>query len=218
MSDLRDVLRANLFDGEWTDPVTGRCAHCVGRTTSLLGCATNVAFVIAVALAIALVGWLAAPRGASGPVPPQALAFPEAPPAAVISGPAAADAPRQPSGGASLTEARTQALGAMVAAQHTRMGDISHMGDYPVSRDYLAIPCQRNGVHCGLLVRLCGPADCRVMRQTDYGPSQQEHPDRIADVHPAVFEELCGVPARLGLCPGTWTAVTPTLPPTDEEP
>ena len=110
-------------------------------------------------------------------------------------------------------------LSGMVQAQRdqvTRQGDISHMGDYPVDRDYLALPCARDGVHCGLTVELCGPAACRVMTQGDYGPSQSVHPDRIADVHPAVFAELCGVGPEMGLCPGSWTVVTrATLPPTD---
>jgi hypothetical protein len=96
-----------------------------------------------------------------------------------------------------------------------RQGLISHVGSgFP--RSYLALPCKRGNVRCSLTVRLCGPADCVVMAQTDYGPSQRLFPDRIADVHPAVFERICGLPAIRGLCPGSWVAIVPpTLPPTD---
>ena len=102
----------------------------------------------------------------------------------------------------------------------SRQGEISHMGpEYP--RSYLALPCKHGNMRCHLTVRLCGPADCVTMRQTDYGPSQRIYPDRIADVSVAVFERICGVPARFGLCPGSWTAVESrprvTLPPTDSE-
>jgi hypothetical protein len=103
----------------------------------------------------------------------------------------------------------------------TRDGLISHVGA-GFGRDYLALPCRTEAnVHCGLTVRLCGPADCRTMVQTDYGPSQRIYPDRIADVGPATFVELCGQPASRGLCNGTWTAVERpglTLPPTETRP
>jgi hypothetical protein len=98
-----------------------------------------------------------------------------------------------------------------------RQGLISHVGSsFP--RSYLALPCKRGNVRCSLTVRLCGPADCVILRQTDYGPSQRLHPDRIADVHPAVFERICGLPASRGLCPGSWVAITvPKLPATSTE-
>lgn len=107
----------------------------------------------------------------------------------------------------------------------SRSGDISHMGDTPVPRNYLAIPCRtKANVICGLTVRLCGPADCVTLRQTDYGPSQRIHPDRIADVHPRMFERLCGLDASRGLCSGSWVSVRvdgdgprATLPATDME-
>jgi hypothetical protein len=68
---------------------------------------------------------------------------------------------------------------------------------------------------------LCA-ATCVTLRQTDFGPSQRLHPDRIADLHPRTWEKVCGLPARYGLCPGSWTAVVergarPTLPPTSTE-
>lgn len=106
----------------------------------------------------------------------------------------------------------------------SRLGDISHMGDYPVARDYLAIPCRTEAnTICGITVELCGPAACVVLRQVDYGPSQKLHPDRIADVHPAVWSRICGLARSAGLCPGSWTAVTrdrlaaPTLPATSTD-
>ena len=111
-------------------------------------------------------------------------------------------------------------LGAMVRAERdqvTRDGVISHMGSYPVPDDYLALPCKRGNVHCGLLVELCA-VECVVLRQTDYGPSQRVHPDRIADVSPRMFERVCGVPASYGLCAGSWTAIeAPRLPETAKE-
>jgi hypothetical protein len=96
-----------------------------------------------------------------------------------------------------------------------REGFISHMGaGYP--RWYLALPCKHGNVRCHLTVRLCGPADCVTIRQTDYGPSQRLFPDRIADVSPWLFERLCGVPASFGLCNGSWTVVAGVqLPATD---
>lgn len=108
------------------------------------------------------------------------------------------------------------ALAAAVAPAG-RDGSISHMGDTPVPADYLAIPCKTaENVPCGLVVELCGPAACEVLRQTDYGPSQRRHPDRIADVHPAMFAKLCGVPPSAGLCDGSWHVVeAPALPATD---
>ena len=111
------------------------------------------------------------------------------------------------------------ASGPTLASDTSREGTVTHMGaGYP--DDYLALPCQRNGVQCGLLVELCGPAACRVMRQVDYGPSQRVHPDRIADVSVSTFEYLCGCPASRGRFEGRWSVVEPalTLPPTDSEP
>ena len=93
----------------------------------------------------------------------------------------------------------------------SRTGKISHMGSgFPDS--YLALPIGR-----GYTVRLCGPASCRTMTSNDVGPNQSVHPDRIADVSPAVFEALCGVPASAGLCLGSWKVVEGPgdLPPTD---
>lgn len=108
-----------------------------------------------------------------------------------------------------------------------RSGDISHMGDTPVPPDYLALPCRTAANRpCFIRVKLCGPAACVTMRQTDYGPSQRIHPNRIADVTPRLFEKLCGVPSGRGLCEGSWHVVgkapssgsRPTLPPTSTAP
>lgn len=96
-------------------------------------------------------------------------------------------------------------------------GYISHVGrGFPLN--YLALPV--NDSRRPLTVRLCGPADCVTLTQTDYGPDQRIHPDRIADVSAAMFERICGVPASFGLCNGTWTPVSRprvTLPPTDTQ-
>ena len=104
----------------------------------------------------------------------------------------------------------------LASAATSRTGVISHNDDQ--TGRYLALPCKTGNVRCDLTVKLCGPAACEVMRQTDYGPSQRIHPDRIADVSPSMFERLCGKPASAGLCRGSWTVVdgaAPTLPPTD---
>jgi hypothetical protein len=54
-----------IFPGEYRDPISGRCVHCVGRGGSALGWIAVLAFVVTVALAIVLVGWIAAPRSAA---------------------------------------------------------------------------------------------------------------------------------------------------------
>ena len=100
-----------------------------------------------------------------------------------------------------------------------REGVISHMGP-GYGADYLALPCKTPAnTHCRLTVELCGPARCRVMTQSDYGPSQRIHPDRIADVSEATFEYLCGCDSSRGVMRGSWRVVDPaprlTLPPTD---
>jgi len=88
-------------------------------------------------------------------------------------------------------------------------------GGWPV--DYLAIPLGPR-VH----VRICGPAACRDMVSTDAGPNRERlQAGIIADVSWQRFETLCGVPARMGRCPGSWTVTTGarmTLPPTDVAP
>jgi hypothetical protein len=56
-----------IFAGEYRDPLTGRCVHCVGRDGSLLGVVAIAALVVVAALAITFIGWLAAPRAAADP-------------------------------------------------------------------------------------------------------------------------------------------------------
>jgi hypothetical protein len=89
---------------------------------------------------------------------------------------------------------------------------------------YLAIPEGRNWQ-----VRVCGPAACLDRLSTDAGPElwlQKPPHDRIGDLSAAMFEEVCGVPISLGLCPGSYTILgrvsenpvqgaRVTLPPTD---
>ena len=98
------------------------------------------------------------------------------------------------------------------AAPSSMSGVISHMGSgYPTR--YLALP-----VKPFLVVELCGPADCVILAQNDYGPDQRVHPDRIADVSAAMFERLCGCPASAGVMRGSWTVLGDNaLPPTDTE-
>lgn len=98
-----------------------------------------------------------------------------------------------------------------------REGEITHIGDdHPWPEDYLAIP-----LGPGVQVRICGPAACADMVSTDAGPNRQKLLEGvIADVSWQRFETLCGVPARMGGCPGSWTVIGPrlTLPPTDVAP
>lgn len=66
---------------------------------------------------------------------------------------------------------------------------------YPSS--YLALP-----MGPGYLARICGAHSCVTMRSTDAGPDlAMQRAGRIADLSVAVFEEVCGVPASVGLCP-----------------
>lgn len=98
---------------------------------------------------------------------------------------------------------------ASAAEPNHREGVVSYVDG--AGSDYLALPIGR-----GHTVELCGPASCRVMTSTDIGPHQGIHPDRIADVGPSTFRELCGCPSSRGLFRGSWSVVpTITLPPTD---
>lgn len=98
------------------------------------------------------------------------------------------------------------------AAPTSMRGVISHMGSGFPDR-YLALP-----VKPFLTVELCGPADCVILAQNDYGPDQRVHPDRIADVSAAMFERLCGCPSSAGVMRGSWTVVGDrSLPATDTE-
>jgi hypothetical protein len=96
-----------------------------------------------------------------------------------------------------------------------REGDIAHTGS---SGRYLAIP-----LGPGVRIRICGPAACLVATSTDAGPDHDMlEAGRIADLDVGRWELLCGMPARFGLCPGSWVVIgshTPavTLPPTDSE-
>lgn len=60
------------------------------------------------------------------------------------------------------------------------------------------------------------------MVSTDAGPNRERIvAGVIADVSWKRFETLCGVPARMGRCPGSWTVATGprvTLPPTSTTP
>lgn len=161
-------------------------------------------------LIVIVVGCLAAPRSGSAFSPTPALTGVSLPP---FGGTPPTPAPANVAGSEGPSGLTTPMWGTT-----SRLGIISHMGDTPVPRSYLALPCKRGNVRCDLFVNLCGPADCVRMRQTDYGPSQRVHPNRIADVHPAVFERICGVPASFGLCQGSWTAIAvPDLPATDTD-
>lgn len=83
---------------------------------------------------------------------------------------------------------------------------------------YLALPNTKRGTR----VRICGEAACVVRTQTDVGPNQKVHPDRIADLSRRDFEKVTGLST-----PEHGTAVVTveylgrgpkaTLPPTDTE-
>jgi len=78
---------------------------------------------------------------------------------------------------------------------------------------YLAIRAER-----GTWVRICGPAACRTMVSTDYGPSSRIRPTRIADVALVVWRDICDLPDHRGLCEGSIEYVeAPELPATDTE-
>lgn len=62
---------------------------------------------------------------------------------------------------------------------------------------YLALP---QGP--GFFVRICG-ATCVELESMDTGPNQRIHPDRVADLAVVLWEQVCGVPRAIGLCPVT---------------
>lgn len=80
----------------------------------------------------------------------------------------------------------------------SRQGIASWVGGY--GRDYLALPWGR-----GIRATICGPGGCWTGVSTDVGPDQRVHPDRVADLSPEVFEQVCGVPRSYGLCQVTVT-------------
>jgi hypothetical protein len=92
-----------------------------------------------------------------------------------------------------------------------REGDIAHSGS---RSPYVAIP-----LGPGIRIRVCGPADCITVTSTDAGPNRASLlAGRIMDLDIGRWERVCGMPARFGLCPGSWVRVgasSPTLPPTD---
>ena len=89
-------------------------------------------------------------------------------------------------------------------------GVISHMGS---GLPRPATSPSRSSRSC--TVELCGPADCVILAQNDYGPDQRVHPDRIADVSPVMFERLCGCPSSAGVMRGSWTVVGRSLTASD---
>jgi hypothetical protein len=97
-----------------------------------------------------------------------------------------------------------------------REGDIAHSGG---RSPYVAIP-----LGPGVRIRVCGPGACIEVTSTDAGPNQEMLlAGRIMDLDIGRFERVCGVPARFGLCPGSWVRIAGdrsagprmTLPPTD---
>lgn len=82
------------------------------------------------------------------------------------------------------------------AAPPAELGIASWVGGQ--GDDYLALPGGR-GIHaeiCGL-----GPrGTCWTGVSTDVGPDQRVFPERVADLSPLRFVEICGVPIYVGLC------------------
>jgi hypothetical protein len=75
-----------------------------------------------------------------------------------------------------------------------RTGDASTYG--PGWAGWTAIP---EGP--GYRIRVCGPSDCAELTTTDTGPDQRIHPERVVDLDVPTFEDVCGVPWRMGACP-----------------
>jgi hypothetical protein len=216
-----------LFAGDYRDPASGRCIHCVGRTTSRLGCASTVALVVTAALVIALIGWLAAPRGASGPVPPQALALPGVPSAAPSGGPAAAGDPREPSGGTpNPAVARTEVLGDLVGAGRQVSGWAAWCAPTPTrchgwDTQYVgAVPSFRHGDD-PYAVQVClaeRPATCtHVVVVSFCACGDRKGEPTVIDLSPPAFRELA--PQTLGIVRVVVSGPIPvpsiTLPPTE---
>lgn len=179
----------------------------------LLGVAWIVGFLL---LALLVARLTAAPSSAPDPTTPAAARDLSGRPEDA-SGPRPSGAPRSTvvSPGSVLDEHPGRPT---VGAPQTldprigREGDIAHTGS---RTPYLAIP-----LGPGVRIRICGPAACLEATSTDAGPDRSMLlAGRIADLDITRFETVCGVPARFGLCPGSWVvlkrAPDPTLPPTD---
>lgn len=87
--------------------------------------------------------------------------------------------------------------------------------------EYLALPRTPRGTR----VRICGEAACVVRVQTDVGPNQRVHPDRIADLSRRDFEKVSGLSTPqhgTAMVTVEYLSSEPgprvTLPPTDTEP
>ena len=182
-----------------------------------------VTWILAIAL-VATVAYLiavlaAAPRSAPDPTAPQPGASTGdvvsdgalvAQVQASTSGPEPSGAPRD---GLVATAPAPQTLDPRVG----REGDIAHSGS---RTPYVAIP-----LGPGIWIRVCGLADCIEVTSTDAGPARSMLlAGRIMDLDMGRWERVCGMPARFGLCPGSWVRVTGsqtprvTLPPTDVAP
>lgn len=196
-----------------------------------------VAFVLALTFALGvLVGSsIAAPRGAQTTdlVPPRDMSasavvsssgLPSVPPAAVFSGPAAEDAPRQPSGGASPSaEARTELLGDTVAAARRISGLATWYclsGSSVCTRGYgqddlvAAIDTDLGFVKGDRITVRYREAEVTVTVVDVCGCPG----DRLIDLTSGAFARLA--PLDLGVIPVTIEAAGPnfTLPPTDARP
>lgn len=65
----------------------------------------------------------------------------------------------------------------------------------------------------GMVVQVCGPVGCRLVRLTDYESSRI--PGRLIDLDTSDFVQTCGA-LSIGVCQVTVTSGSEPLPPTDE--
>lgn len=202
----------------------GNCHHWI--LWVVLGLAWIVGAVLA-ALLIAHLARDAAPRSAPDPTAPQpgasvATGSVGAPAQVQVgaSGPRPSGAPTSEPGaierpGQGETSRGSSIVGAPADTRIAgrldpaigREGDIAHSGS---RTPYVAIP-----LGPGIRIRVCGPADCLEVTSTDAGPNHDMLvAGRIMDLDIGRWEQVCGVPATFGLCPGSWIRVTgPQLTP-----
>jgi hypothetical protein len=210
-----------IFQGEYRHPVTGRCAHCVGRNGSALGWIAVLAFVVTVALAIALIGWLTAPRPAAqvpaidgrGDTPGQLTGAPTNPVAEQF--PAGAPLPTGEIGEPLVSEALTGwATWCAPTPTHCQSwGDDAMLGAVPSftfgDEPYPVQVCAFEG----------GQANCVLVTVVSYcACGDRRGEPTVIDLSPAAFRSLA--PLSAGIVRVVVDHVRPglTLPPTDVAP
>jgi hypothetical protein len=189
------------FDEGWSQASRSRLHGLAGLLIALI---VTAAFWLIIGVTV---GRVTAAASRSAPEPTTSMASPApgtsaralsgAPHVAPTATPVITASGGPPSGGAPPTTVTIPPAcwpGPCDANWLVRTGDASTYG--PGWDGWTAIP---EGP--GYRIRVCGPADCAELLTTDAGPDQRIHPDRVVDLDVPTFEDVCGVPWRMGTCP-----------------